>query len=227
MDALDMRGVKKALGEKRVLRGVDLEVRKGEIMALVGPSGSGKSTLLRCVNRLIEVDGGKIYFGGEEIRALPPADLRRRAVLVPQEAVMLEGTVRDNVAYGPAMMGGTLDEKGVVKCLEDSGLGRRYLEKDAGKLSGGEKRRVALARALALEPEVLLLDEPTAGVDPKRMETMERAIVDMVRDRGLTVLWVTHDVPQALRVGQRIANLKGGVVKQVSTSDKFRWEGAY
>ncbi len=226
MHILRMRKVRKALGKKKVLRGLDLDIRKGEIMALVGPSGSGKSTLLRCVNRLLELDGGDIRLGGRSIRELPPVELRRKAVLVSQDAVMLPGTVRDNVAYGPSLLG-DVDEGVVRRAMKDAGLPPGFAGKDASKLSGGEKKRVALARAVALEPDVLLLDEPTAGVDPRRMEMVEKAIVDMAKGRGLTVLWITHDVPQAKRVGTRIANLKAGVVRQVGDADKFRWEGAY
>jgi putative ABC transport system ATP-binding protein len=153
-------------------------------------------------------------------------ELRRSAVLVPQESVMLPGTVRDNVTYGPRIAG---DMKGcdMKRCLEDAGLSKRFAKKDASKLSGGEKKRVSLARALALRPEVLLLDEPTVGVDPKKVEKMERTIFDIARTRKLTVIWVTHDVPQAMRVSDRIANLKSGKVKEITATGDFQWEGAY
>ena len=221
-----INGARKKLGENRVLRGLDLEVRKGEIIALVGPSGSGKSTLLRTMNRLIDLDSGSILFKGKDIRKLDPVDLRRRAVLVPQESVMLPGTVMDNVNYGPRLAGGT-SECDVSRCLRDAGLAESYALKDASNLSGGEKKRVSIARALALRPEVLLLDEPTAGVDPKKVERVERTILDFAGKRDLTVVWVTHDVPQAIRVSDRIANLKRGRVKSVERTIDFEWEGAY
>jgi len=219
-------GARKKLGENKVLKGVDLEVLKGEVLALVGPSGSGKSTLLRVMNRLMDLDRGSVLFKGKDIRDLDPMLLRRAAVLVPQESVMLPGTVRDNVIYGPRLAGITekFDANG---CLRDAGLPGKFADKDASTLSGGEKKRVSIARALALRPEVLLLDEPTAGVDPKNVEKVERTILGFAKDRKLTVVWVTHDVPQALRVSDRIANIKGGKVRSVGKTSEFEWEGAY
>jgi ABC-type phosphate transport system ATPase subunit len=223
---IKVRKAEKWLGGTKVLKGIDLEVKKGEIIALVGPSGSGKSTLLRTLNRLIELDSGEILFKGKKITKLDPVKLRRNAILVPQESVMLPGTVQDNIEYGPRLAG-MEKECSVSGCLVDAGLTAEFSKKDASKLSGGEKKRVALARALALKPQVLLLDEPTVGVDPKKVEKMERTILDIARNRKLTVIWVTHDVPQAVRVSDRIANLKSGRVKEVTATAEFKWEGAY
>lgn len=226
MNAVTVTGLVKTLDGRRVLRGIDLALRTGEIMALVGPSGSGKSTLLRCLNRLLEPDEGTITFQGRDIREMPPVTLRRSLVLVPQESVMFPGTVYDNVAYGPALQG-TADHEHVVRCIADAGLPSSIVHRPADKLSGGEKRRVALARALALRPDVLLLDEPTAGIDPKNVETVEQHIVEFSRSRGLTVLWVTHDVPQAKRVSHRTASLSNGLIGEINATASFHWEGVY
>ncbi|MGA1848079.1 MAG: ATP-binding cassette domain-containing protein [Thermoplasmatota archaeon] len=226
MRIFDIKGARKKLGDNKVLKGIDLEVHKGEVLAMVGPSGSGKSTLLRAMNRLMELDSGTVSFKGKDIREMDPVLLRRKAVLVPQESVMLPGTVEDNVTYGPRLASSN-GKCSVSGCLRDAGLSPRFAEKDASKLSGGEKKRVALARALALKPEVLLLDEPTVGVDPKKVERMEQTILDFARNRKLTVIWVTHDVAQAIRVADRIANLKKGKVKEVKRTAQFKWEGAY
>lgn len=226
MSCITIRRVKKSLDGNQILKGIDLEVNKGEIMALVGPSGSGKSTLLRCLNRLIEIDEGDITFNGKNMKSIPPVKLRQNVVLVHQDSAMFPGTVFENVSYGPSLFGDVKKEH-ILKCLSESGLSHDYVQKNASKLSGGEKKRVALARALALRPKVLLLDEPTEGVDPKRIEHVEKTILDFSKKHALTVLWVTHNVGQAKRVSERIANLKDGKVLEVKKTQEFQWEGAY
>lgn len=226
MTCISIKNLKKGLDGKQILRGVNLEVEKGEIMAVVGPSGSGKSTLLRCLNRLIEMEGGEVLFDGEDTKSISPVILRRKIVLIHQESAMLQGTVFDNVAFGPKLQG-DVDSAHIHKCLAEAGLPVEFAEKDASKLSGGEKKRVALARALALRPKVLLLDEPTAGVDPKKISQVEKTIVKFSKNHDLTVLWVTHHVEQAKRVSSRIANLKDGRVREVQKTHEFQWEGAY
>jgi putative ABC transport system ATP-binding protein len=223
---LSIQHASKTLNGKPILNNVNLSVRKGEIMALVGPSGSGKSTLLRCINRLIEIDSGSILLNNINIRDIPPRDLRRRVVLVHQESVMFPGTIFSNVSYGPSLMG-TIDKNHITNCVKQAGLPAAFLEKNAEQLSGGEKKRVALARALALKPAMLLLDEPTSGVDPKNVKTVEHSIISFTETLGLTVIWVTHDVEQAKRVSHRIANLKDGVVREIQDTGTFHWEGAY
>jgi len=221
-----LEGVRKSFGKKEVIRGVNLEVKGGEVLSLVGPSGSGKSTLLKCINRLIEIDSGRILVGGRNIKEMNPVELRREVVLVPQNSVTFPGSVLDNVMM-PLRAQGVEDRRRAEKALLEAGLSRELFSRNAEKLSGGEKKRVALARALVLKPKALLLDEPTAGVDPKKVGIIEESILDMVRGRGITVIWVTHDVSQALRVGDRIASMKKGKVIKVGERDRFQWEGVY
>ena len=226
MNIIEINDVEKNLDGKKILKGINLDIKKGEIISLVGPSGSGKSTLLRCINRLTDTNKGEIFFNKKNIFEIQTVDLRRQVVLVHQESVMLKGSVYDNVSYGPRLLDKN-DEKHIIECITDAGLSKDFSNKDAEKLSGGEKKRVALARALALNPSVLLLDEPTSGVDPKNIETVEKNIVDFSKNLGLTVMWVTHYVEQAKRVSDRIANLKDGIVRDVQKTKDFKWEGAY
>ena len=226
MDILKINGLEKKLEDNEILKGVNLKIDKGEIVGIVGPSGSGKSTLLRCINRLIEADEGIILFNKKNIKEIPPIELRRNIVLVHQESVMFPGSVYDNVSYGASLVG-KVKKSHILKCIQDAGLPEEFLDKDASKLSGGEKKRVALARALALEPSVLLLDEPTSGVDPKKIKTVEQNITDFSKNRKLTVLWVTHNIDQAMRVSGCIANLKDGLVREFCKTKDFKWEGAY
>jgi ABC-type phosphate transport system ATPase subunit len=226
MTILSIINLTKNLENNPILRNINLDVKKGEILSLVGPSGSGKSTLLRCINRLIEIDNGTIKYNNQDIKEINPIDLRRNIVLVHQESIMLAGSIYDNVSYGPSLKG-INDKKNINKCIKESGLPLDFINKNALKLSGGEKKRVAIARALALKPEILLLDEPTSGVDPKNVQKVEKNIMEFSKKRKLTVLWVTHYIEQAKRVSDRIANLKEGTIKNINKTSDFEWGEAY
>ena len=226
MDILHINNIKKTLQKTTILTDLSLTVKNAEILTLVGPSGSGKTTLLRCINRLIDPDQGTIRYHENDIKNIPVVSLRKEIVLVPQETYMLPGTVYDNIAYGQNLQG--LKNEAVIKqSLNDAGLDSSFLTKDAMKLSGGEKKRVSLARALAINPKILLLDEPTNGIDPKVLVTVEKNIIDFARKRNLTILWVTHNIDQAKRVSDRIANLKEGTITEVQRAQEFQWGSAY
>ena len=226
MNILEIQHLNKTVNHTQILHNINLDVIKGEILTLVGPSGSGKSTLLRCINRLIEPDSGLIKYNGTNITTMMPHLLRRSIVLVPQESIMFPGTVKDNIAYG-AKLQQTHDDPPYLQSLSDVGLSESFLDQQAATLSGGEKKRVALARALAIQPDIILLDEPTAGVDPKNIETVEQRILSFSKERNLTVLWVTHHVEQAKRVSTRIANVKDGTITTIASAHEFQWEVAY
>ncbi len=174
--------------------------------ALLGPSGSGKSTLLRLLNRLADPDAGVVRFHGTDVRELDPLELRRRVGLVPQLPAPVPGSVADNVCFGPRLEGREVDPEGPVRL---AGLDPSFLDRDASRLSVGEQQRVMLARALALEPEVLLLDEPTASLDPTATGAVEDAL------RGLhdvSLVLVTHSRDQADRLTERTIRLRDGRV---------------
>ena len=182
-----------------MLRGLSLAIEPGAT-AILGPSGSGKSTLLRLLNRLADPDEGVVRFHGEDLRELDPLELRRRAVLVPQLPAPVPGSVADNVRYGPSLRGVDVDP---LRPLEQAGLDASYAERDSSRLSVGEQQRVMLARALALDPEVLLLDEPTAALDERAKEDVEQTLAALP---CATVL-VTHERAQADRLAERVIEL--------------------
>jgi putative ABC transport system ATP-binding protein len=189
-----------------VLRHVTMSIASGAT-AILGPSGSGKSTLLRLLNRLAEPDAGTVRFHGADVRELDPLGLRRRVGLVPQVPAPVPGSVADNVCFGPRLDGRDVDPAGPLRL---AGLDESFLERDASRLSVGEQQRVMLARALALEPEVLLLDEPTAALDEDAKSAVEATLSSL---EDVSLVLVTHERAQAERLADRIVRLDAGEVR--------------
>jgi len=195
-------------GGRAILREITLDVEEGTT-AVLGASGSGKSTLLRLLNRLADPDTGTISHRGTDVRSVDVLDLRRRVVLVPQLPAPLAGSVEHNVGYGARLAGRRAD---VERALRLAGLDGGFAEREAERLSVGEQQRVMLARALALEPEVLLLDEPTAALDEEAKEGVEGTIRELENTLSVSFLVVTHDRGQASRLGTRTIEIDAGRV---------------
>jgi len=219
MKGLILDSVVKLVDGKRVLDGVSLSIRPKEILAIIGASGTGKSTLLRTINRLTEIDGGHISLDGSPIHHIDPIELRRRIGMVFQLPALFDGTVGANVRYGLELQGISSPER-ITGAMRAADLPIGCLERDASKLSVGEQQRVSIARALALEPEVLLLDEPTASLDGASTKRIESTIQKLLNKKGLMIIWVTHDRIQAKRVGTRIGLLKDGRIKTIDNRER-------
>lgn len=207
---LELEGVSLARSGQPVLHDVRLQVARGEIVVIMGPSGSGKSSLLRCLNRLEEPERGTIRLDGQDIRALPVIELRTRVGMIFQKSTPFPGTVAANVCYGPSLRGQTLSETRVRELLDAAALPVELADHPATQLSGGQEQRLAIARALANEPEVLLLDEPTSALDPIATRAVEETLLGLRERLGLTLVWVSHSAEQARRVGDRLILLEGG-----------------
>ncbi|MBX5436034.1 MAG: ATP-binding cassette domain-containing protein [Alicyclobacillaceae bacterium] len=206
--------------DRHLLRGVNGSVTPGRVVTLVGPSGAGKSTLLSLCNLLQTPDEGAVFVWGWEVRQWPVRELRRRVGLVMQQPVMLPGTVADNLAAAARLHAeAEPDNRGLLRLV---GLPAELLARPAGALSGGEKQRIALLRTLANRPEILLLDEATSALDRESAAVVEELVLRRVRDEGLTVLWVTHDLALARRVGDETwLVVDGRVVEQRPTAAFF------
>jgi putative ABC transport system ATP-binding protein len=185
---------------RRILDGASILVRPGETVAIQGPSGSGKSTFARALATLVEPDAGTVLLGGQQAREIAPTQFRTRVAFLAQQPAMFEGTVRDNLGTGPALRGKSLDDGQARELVVAVGLDAPMLPREARTLSGGERQRVALARALANAPEVLLLDEPTAALDPEAGERIVALLRDL-RARGSSIVMVTHDEAHARALG--------------------------
>ncbi|WP_058302906.1 amino acid ABC transporter ATP-binding protein [Gorillibacterium timonense] len=216
---IKLTGIHKTFGKHEVLKGIDLEVAKGEVVAILGPSGSGKTTLLRCINYLEKPGEGEIRIGDFAFDAKRPGkkeihELRQRSAMVFQQYnLFAHKTALENVIEGLVVVRRISKEEALkrgVELLEKVGLGFK-LDAYPSQLSGGQQQRVGIARALAMEPEVLLLDEPTSALDPELVGEV-LAVIRKIAREGITMIIVTHEIGFAQDVASHVVFMDGGVV---------------
>lgn len=221
-------GVEKAFGDQRVLRGVNLTIPPAKLTTIIGPSGEGKSVLLKHMIGLLQPDQGEVWVDGVNIAVLKPRDLnevRKKFAMLFQGAALFDSlSVFDNVAFplreklrlpAPEVL------KRVVEKLEQvglAGMGHKF----PAELSGGMKKRAGLARALVMEPEIILFDEPTTGLDPLLAQTIHDLIVAMHRKFGFTAVMVSHEIPEVFAISDWIAMLKEGRIAAMAPSEEFQ-----
>ena len=214
---ISLRGVTKAFGTKQVLRGIDLDVAAGESAVVIGGSGSGKSVLLKCILGLMRPESGSIEVDGEPTTGLRDGErtrvMRKFGMLFQGGALFDSLRVWQNVAFGPIQSDGMAPAKArdlAMAKLANVGLGPEIGELFPSELSGGMQKRVALARAIAREPEIVFFDEPTTGLDPIMADVINELIVKCVSDLGATAVSITHDMASARKIGHRIVMLYDG-----------------
>ncbi len=221
--SVEYRGVTKRYpGQSQpAIDDLSLEVPAGEICVLVGPSGSGKTTAMRMVNRTVELTEGDILIGGTSVRERNPARLRREIGYVIQEIGLFpHRTIAENIATVPALMGWGRERTRarVEELLALIGLGPEMRDRYPAQLSGGQQQRVGVARALAVDPPLMLMDEPFGAVDPINRERLQNEFLRLQAELGKTVLFVTHDIDEAIKVGDRVAVMReGGRLAQYAT----------
>ncbi|WP_326491189.1 glutamine ABC transporter ATP-binding protein GlnQ [Paraburkholderia sp. HD33-4] len=217
MSALDMvqfKQVTKRFGQTTVLDGVDLNIRAGEVVVLIGPSGSGKSTLLRCINALEHIDGGDLIVDGISVHggSKKVREIRREAGMVFQQFNLFpQLTALENVAFGPRQVRGMSKAEAETlahELLAKVGLAAR-VGHYASELSGGQQQRVAIARALAVKPKLMLFDEPTSALDPELRQEVLR-VMQSLAEEGMTMVVVTHEMTFARKVGTRLIFMEHG-----------------
>lgn len=215
---LSVQGLKKNFGEREILKGIDFDVHKGDVVCVIGPSGSGKSTLIRCVNYLEQPTDGVISYRGENVlecfKNLPL--YRTKVGMVFQQFNLFNNmTVLENCVVGQVKVLGKKSEEAkaiAMKYLEHVGMAS-YINAKPHQLSGGQKQRVAIARALALEPEILLMDEPTSALDPEMVGEV-LAVMRELAEEGLTMVIVTHEMAFARDVSSRVIFIDQGVIAE-------------
>jgi osmoprotectant transport system ATP-binding protein len=215
---IELQAVGKAFGAIQAVDGVSLTIERGEFVVLIGPSGSGKSTLLKMINRLVEHDRGRILFKGEEIRSFRPEEIRRRmGYAIQSTGLFPHWSVARNIATVPELLGwpaariaARVDELLALFGLDPQAYRGRYPH----QLSGGQQQRVGVARALAADPEALLMDEPFGALDPITRRTLQDELARIHRASGKTVVLVTHDIDEALYLATRIVLLDHGRIVQ-------------
>ena len=215
---VEFRDVTKRYADQVAVAGLSLTVPAGKICILVGPSGSGKTTSLKMVNRLIEPTSGAILIDGHDVLQEDPVQLRRRiGYVIQQVGLFPHQTVEENVGTVPRLLGWPTEK---IRARSRDLLGlvgldpKRYASRYPAQLSGGERQRAGVARALAAEPPVMLMDEPFGAVDPIVRERLQGELLRIQRDQGTTVLFVTHDIDEAIRLGDRIAIMRDGKLVQ-------------
>ena len=217
----------RAYGETVAVAGVDCAIAQGSFVALVGASGSGKSTLLKMVNTLVEPTGGRVLFAGEDVTSLSPSRLRRRVGYVFQGIGLFPHmSVAENIAIGPRLTGEKLAPERIAELLRLVELDPALASRMPDELSGGQRQRVGVARALAGEPELLLMDEPFGALDPVTRDALGRKVRELHERLGLTTVMVTHDMAEALLLADRVLVMdKGELVADESPRALLAGEG--
>ncbi|HPB59401.1 MAG TPA: ABC transporter ATP-binding protein [Candidatus Saccharicenans sp.] len=228
MTKIKIDNLYKSFGQKQVLKGVNLEVEEGEIMVIIGQSGSGKSVLLKHIIGIMKPDAGEIYVDGQVMNAFTERELlkmsRKFGMLFQGSALFDSLTVEENVAFG-LRRHTTLSDEEIKKVVRASleRVGLRDIEHLLPyELSGGMKKRVGLARAIAYGPEIILYDEPTTGLDPIRSDAINNLILQLKRDLNVTSIVITHDMNSTYKVADRIAMLYEGRIIEVGSTEEIR-----
>ncbi len=232
---ISVRGLEKSFGRKRVLDGVEFDVAAGESLVIIGGSGTGKSVTIKCILGLMHPDAGSIRIDGEETvgigRAARARLMRKFGMLFQGSALFDSLSVWENVAFGLIQGRGMPRQQAreiALQKLAAVGLGPEVGELSPAELSGGMQKRVALARAIAAEPEILFFDEPTTGLDPIMADVINRLIVDLVKGLGATAVSITHDMVSARKIADRIAMLhKGRIIWQGPTAEIDRTDNPF
>ncbi len=220
--ALHFNEVDFSVNDVHILKKITGSFPKGKITTLVGPSGAGKTTLLKLCNGLISPTSGDIFIHDKPISTYEPVELRRHVGIALQSAPMIKGTVYHNLALPLELQGKKLAEQDAITILEDVGLDKLYLHRKTNDLSGGQRQKVSIARTLINKSEILLLDEITSALDRSSLHEIEELIVKINQKYGTTIIWITHNLKQALAIGDYTWVIMAGEVIETGESDLLK-----
>lgn len=216
--AIEFKNIKKAYGDKVILEGFNLSVAKGEFVTIIGSSGCGKTTILKMINGLIKPTGGDVCIDGENILSKNMIELRRNIGYAIQGNVLFPHmTVEQNISYVPNLLNKkdkARTKSAVSKWMNIVGLDEEMKERYPSELSGGQQQRVGIARALAASPDILLMDEPFGAVDEITRSQLQTELRQIYEKTGITVLFVTHDISEALKLGTKVLVMDQGIIQQ-------------
>lgn len=220
---IEYRNIKKIYGDKAIIDQFDLAISRGEFVTIIGASGCGKTTILKMVNGLVTPDDGRVLVNGEDIRTKDMIELRRTIGYAIQGSVLFPHmTVEKNISYVPRLLNRhnkVKTRQAVDKWMNIVGLERELKERYPSELSGGQQQRVGIARSLAASPDILLMDEPFGAVDEITRAQLQKELKQIHEQTGITILFVTHDIQEALKLGTKVLVLDGGRVLQYGTPE--------
>lgn len=211
MPILSIKNLTYEADNTQILRGITLDIEKGDCISIVGQSGSGKSTLLKLCSDLIPISSGELYYEGKNYKEYNPLDLRKRISYCVQLPYLFGDKVKENLEFPFKIRRKPMDKARVIELLKRFNLDESYLEKEVKSLSGGEKQRIALIRNLVFDPEIILLDEATAALDKENAKAVEEYVKEL-NAKGVTVLWITHSLEQSEGIFNKRITLEEGTI---------------
>lgn len=217
-EILSFKNVHYSVDDTHILKNISGSFIEGKITTLVGPSGSGKTTLLKLCNGLISPTSGEITYNERPIYSYEPTELRREIGIALQSAPMVSGKVFDNLSLPRDLQGDTLSNDEAIRYLDHVGLDKAFLDRKVSDLSGGQRQRVSIARTLVNHSNILLLDEITSALDRTSRGEIEKLVMKLNRDYGVTIIWITHNIEQALSIGDHVWVLVNGELVETGES---------